>query len=194
MIGIPKRCYGVNGEDKASSSAGYNRPGRSITQPNDPGLRRGRLVWGFCFSSGFFCRSVAAVAARWLDRRRLLRSSSAMACSLSAKLGPSRLFGMLSSQARYSSCRLTRAATAVTQPVGRGAMRRTLVGAVRESAGPAWRGTGLGARLVSSGQDQCDVAACRVFLLSIDSHVSRNDPRGRTNAWSIAPTLLFSGV
>ena len=28
MIVIPKRCSGVNGEEKPSSSAGYNRPGR----------------------------------------------------------------------------------------------------------------------------------------------------------------------
>jgi hypothetical protein len=47
-----------------------------------------------------------------------------MACSLSASVELSRVGGRLSSQARYSSCRPTRAATAAAQRSGRGAMRR----------------------------------------------------------------------
>jgi hypothetical protein len=47
--------------------------------------------------------SVAAVAARWVDRLQLLEVKPVMANSFSASLEPSRLAGRLSSQTRYSS-------------------------------------------------------------------------------------------
>jgi hypothetical protein len=68
--------------------------------------------------------SIAAVAARCLDRLELLDVELAMACSLSARLDPSRLVGRLSSQARYSSCRAINVATAAAQRCGRAAGRR----------------------------------------------------------------------
>ena len=66
------------------------------------------------------------------------RSSSAIACSFSASLDPSRLGGRLSSQARYSSCSLTSAATATAHRLGprRGARRRRWRGCAAVLAPP----------------------------------------------------------
>jgi hypothetical protein len=46
------------------------REERTVTR--NPGLRRGRLVWGLFVSSGFFSLSIAAVTARRVDRPQLL--------------------------------------------------------------------------------------------------------------------------
>jgi hypothetical protein len=80
--------------------------------------------------------SVAAVAAGGSIVCNSARSSSAIACSFSASLDPSRLGGRLSSQTPYSSCRLTSAATAVAHRLGRDGMRGAGdVGVAR----PCWR-------------------------------------------------------
>jgi hypothetical protein len=76
--------------------------------------------------------SVAAVAARWLDRLQLLEVEFGNGVQLSASLDPARLAGKLSRQARYSSCRSISAATAAAQRLGRGGVRRA------SGAGGVW--------------------------------------------------------
>ena len=69
-----------------------------------------------------------------------------MVCSLSASGELSRAAGRLSSQARYSSCRRSKAAIAAAQRAGRGASAGSGLAAGRDCAGAVWRGAGLGAR------------------------------------------------
>jgi hypothetical protein len=78
-----------------------------------------------------------------------------MACSFSASLDPSRLAGRLSSQARYSSCKVINVATAAAQRCGRdgGALGRwQLVLAAERGPTPC-----LALALGSSAALRCEV-------------------------------------
>jgi hypothetical protein len=68
--------------------------------------------------------SVAAVATGYLDRLQLLEVEIGNGLQLLRSLDPSRLADRLSSQARYSSCKVINVATAAAQRCGRDGGRR----------------------------------------------------------------------
>ena len=102
-----------------------------------------------------------------------------MACSFSAVRDPSRLSGSLSSQARYSSCKSSRAVTAAAQRVGRGAGR--VVGDAG-GRGTCWRNLARCRACRSAaliGAAPMRVWTCRTPIVNRDSHVcemTRGEP------------------
>jgi len=73
MTGISKRCYGANGEDKAPSSLDTTDRDAPCRSQMTPACAGAGLYGAFDCQVAFLPdQSVAAVAARWLDRLKVL--------------------------------------------------------------------------------------------------------------------------